>query len=592
MARIVRTSLVLLLVSSLLVVIPGEATATVPGDIGRIVFGYMGPDYNQDIYVRDFAGDSAVRLTTNTESDWSPKWSPDGTRIAWARSLPGGPGMDVHVMDPDGSNKMNITNGGGTTNRPLDWSPDGTRILIASDRGGQTDLWTMYPDGSNPVRLTNNVDQELDASWSPDGSKIAYGRFTPGSGEDSWVTNVVGPVTDLWVMNADGSGHINLTESPETTDQGPAWSPDGTQIAFESYDHQWNVWVMNADGSNRTNLTGAAGILDYAPAWSPDGSKIAFQSNRDGDEDIWMMNPDGSEQAHLTDREGDESGIDWESVNRAPIAEPDEALVARGHEVEIGVLENDFDPDGEVLSVVDVTRMPEHGSVTINPAGTITYSHSGVDIPDTDSFEYEIQDARLATARAEVLIIVRQTWFDDVPESNVFFGDIIWLAQQGITRGCNPPANSLFCPLAPVTRGQMAAFLVRARGYIDGIGADLFLDDDESIFEIDIDKLGTAGVTRGCNPPLNDHFCPDGHVTRGQMAAFLVRAFGLPSLGMTDLFVDDNGSTFEADIDKLGATGVSRGCNPPDNDRFCPNDYVTRQQMAAFIRRAVTWGPG
>ena len=58
---------------------------------------------------------------------------------------------------------------------------------------------------------------------------------------------------------------------------------------------------------------------------------------------------------------------------------------------------------------------------------------------------------------------------------------------------------------------------------------------------------------------------------------------------MTDLFVDDNGSTFESDIDKLGATGVSRGCNPPENDRFCPNDYVTRQQMAAFIRRAVTW---
>jgi hypothetical protein len=74
------------------------------------------------------------------------------------------------------------------------------------------------------------------------------------------------------------------------------------------------------------------------------------------------------------------------------------------------------------------------------------------------------------------------------------------------------------------------------------------------------------------------------------MAAFLVRAFGLPDLGMTDLFVDDNGSTFEADIDKLGATGVSRGCNPPDNDRFCPNDYVTRQQMAAFLFRAVTWG--
>jgi hypothetical protein len=74
------------------------------------------------------------------------------------------------------------------------------------------------------------------------------------------------------------------------------------------------------------------------------------------------------------------------------------------------------------------------------------------------------------------------------------------------------------------------------------------------------------------------------------MAAFLVRAFGLPDLGMHDLFNDDNGSIFEAPIDRLGATGVSKGCNPPDNDEFCPHDYVTREQMAAFISRAVAYG--
>ncbi len=132
--------------------------------------------------------------------------------------------------------------------------------------------------------------------------------------------------------------------------------------------------------------------------------------------------------------------------------------------------------------------------------------------------------------------------------------------------------------------------MVRARGYVAGGGADLFVDDDSSVFEMDIDRLGTAGVTKGCNPPLNDRFCPGKYVTRGQMAAFLVRAFDLTDLGMHDLFVDDNGSIFEADIDKLGATGVSRGCNPPQNDQFCPSSYVTRQQMAAFIGRAVTWG--
>jgi hypothetical protein len=135
----------------------------------------------------------------------------------------------------------------------------------------------------------------------------------------------------------------------------------------------------------------------------------------------------------------------------------------------------------------------------------------------------------------------------------------------------------------------MAAFLVRALHYTDAGEGNLFVDDDNSVFELDIDRLGTAGVTRGCNPPINDRFCPDQLVTRGQMAAFLARAFKLTNLGLIDLFVDDNGSTFEADIDKLGATAVSKGCNPPINDHFCPDDYVTREQMAAFIQRAVDY---
>jgi hypothetical protein len=109
----------------------------------------------------------------------------------------------------------------------------------------------------------------------------------------------------------------------------------------------------------------------------------------------------------------------------------------------------------------------------------------------------------------------------------VFFKDIEWLAQTGVSWGCNPPPNTLFCPDDPVTRGQMAAFLVRALGYTDDGGGDLFVDDDNSIFESDIDKLATAGVTKGCNPPANTEFCPDEPVLRDQMASFLARALGL-----------------------------------------------------------------
>lgn len=110
--------------------------------------------------------------------------------------------------------------------------------------------------------------------------------------------------------------------------------------------------------------------------------------------------------------------------------------------------------------------------------------------------------------------------------SSVFADDIAWLAATGITKGCNPPANTRFCPEDPVTRGQMAAFLVRALDLPPASGG--FTDTRNSVFAADIAALANAGVTRGCNPPRNDRFCPENFVTRGQMAAFLVRA------GLTD----------------------------------------------------------
>jgi hypothetical protein len=172
-------------------------------------------------------------------------------------------------------------------------------------------------------------------------------------------------------------------------------------------------------------------------------------------------------------------------------------------------------------------------------------------------------------------------------EGSRFGAAIEWAAIEEITLGCNPPVNDRFCPDDPVTRGQMAAFLVRAMDYSDDGGGDLFTDDDGSIFESAIDRLKTAGVTLGCNPPVNDRFCPDRRLTRGEMAALVVRAMGYSDDGGGDLFTDDDGSIFESAIDRLKTAGVTLGCNPPVNDHFCPDNFVTREQMAAFLRRAV-----
>jgi hypothetical protein len=170
-------------------------------------------------------------------------------------------------------------------------------------------------------------------------------------------------------------------------------------------------------------------------------------------------------------------------------------------------------------------------------------------------------------------------------DTSVHETDIERFAELGITLGCNPPVNDRYCPNDTVTRGQMAAFLNRALG-LPATTADHFVDDNGSTFEADINAIADAGITLGCNPPVNDRYCAGDTVTRGQMAAFLKRAFALPAT-TTDFFVDDNGSTFEADINAIADAGITLGCNPPVNDRYCPTQNVTRGQMASFMVRAI-----
>ena len=102
--------------------------------------------------------------------------------------------------------------------------------------------------------------------------------------------------------------------------------------------------------------------------------------------------------------------------------------------------------------------------------------------------------------------------------------------------------------------------------------------------------IAAAGITKGCNPPQNTEFCPDRAVTRAEMASMLVRAFNIP--WSADLFFSDLGSSVHAgDINALAASEITLGCNPPENDRFCPHDDVTREQMATFLMRGLGLDP-
>lgn len=173
------------------------------------------------------------------------------------------------------------------------------------------------------------------------------------------------------------------------------------------------------------------------------------------------------------------------------------------------------------------------------------------------------------------------TFVDD--DGSIHEADIEAIAAADITRGCNPPWEDEFCPTDAVTRGEMAAFLTRALD-LPG-GPDRFEDDALSPFQADIDALAAAGITEGCNPPVGDRFCPTRILSRAEMAAFLVRAYGYTATE-TDVFTDDDGFVFEGDIDALASADVTRGCNPPMNDHFCPHAPVLRQEMAGFLARA------
>ncbi|MCZ7533092.1 MAG: M15 family metallopeptidase [Acidimicrobiia bacterium] len=174
-------------------------------------------------------------------------------------------------------------------------------------------------------------------------------------------------------------------------------------------------------------------------------------------------------------------------------------------------------------------------------------------------------------------------WFRD-DEASVHESNIDTIATTAITYGCNPPYNDRFCTNRTITKGQLAAFIARALDLQPG-AANTFVDDNGHLFEPDIERLVAAGMILPCNSAGNA-FCPDEPLTREEMARFLVAAFGFAPSGI-NRFTDDGDSPYESQIDAIAAVGVTLGCNPPASDHFCPDGIVTRAQMASFFIRAL-----
>jgi Tol biopolymer transport system component len=249
-------------------------------------------------------GTAVVKLTSNVGDDENPEWSSDGARIAFSSSRDGYHG--IYFMDADGSGVTRVTPAGMNAFWPT-WSPDARQIAFSRSVDLGVSLYVINADGTNLHRITTapGYAQDMTAAWSPDGSRIAFAR--------SAAEGSAPPLADVYLVNPDGTGLLNLTHHTELAQVCcPAWSSDAQKIAYATDElsvfENSEIFVMNADGSSQQNLTQDSDAFDFDPAWSTDGQQLVFTKTVLNNFEVYVMNADGSGQANVSNR----PGVDYE----------------------------------------------------------------------------------------------------------------------------------------------------------------------------------------------------------------------------------------------------------------------------------------
>lgn len=265
----------------------------------RIVYWASDAAGSGDLWLLDLADGSTVQLTHHRMTAW-PQWSPDGSVVAYqARD---DAGWALYLLDvATGAERDLLQLADALPSRPL-WSPDGSQLLYQSLVGTRFELtrllFPLGPDGrpdlaAEPMRVATTTGYPIDLgaatqhpAWNPAGNRIAYVMYTlqvvpPGTLAFSYKT---------WTIAPDGTSPSLLVPFGTLADRSPTWNRAGTWLAQWSWNQDLRaaVWLVNAAATERVELTAGLGGDALYPAWSPDGTRIAFASNREGTFDIWV----------------------------------------------------------------------------------------------------------------------------------------------------------------------------------------------------------------------------------------------------------------------------------------------------------------
>ena len=315
----------MVIVAAVSVVAAAGAAGTGPPVLGGKIAYMSMRDGQADIFSMNADGTLQFNITHDgsigVRTDVEPAWSPDGKLVAFERqySQPHR-GATLMIVKADGTKLRTLVppamREGSRSSQPS-WSPDGRAVVFTNNRDGNFELYVVKSDGQGLRQLTftKNSVRNFEPQWSPNGRAILFSRSEPG------VSAV--PQSHLYLLKLESAAVVQLTRSPAERgigDQSPAWSPNGTRIAFTSDRRGSNdIYVMRSDGSNMQRLT-MERSNDNHPTWANDGQTLAFVSDRTGSTEIFTLSATTQGPTQLTFDKALKSDPTWQRIPNASLS--------------------------------------------------------------------------------------------------------------------------------------------------------------------------------------------------------------------------------------------------------------------------------